>query len=244
LSQLVVIFETLKQTLKQHNITYKQLAVSLEMSEANIKRMFSKQQFSLARLEQICEIAGLSLSDLFILVEGKKQKLLQLTLAQEQELIGNIKLLLVAACVRDGWTFNDIINDYQIDQFECTQLLAKLDRLNMIQLLPNNQYKILISQDFSWIPNGPLERFMEKEGISKFLASSFVGENNFRFYIRGTYSQMSISIIEKKLNQLKKEIAHLNQEDAMLPVTKRQHIGLLLAMRPWELESFQKLRRK
>ncbi len=244
MSQLVVIFETLKQTLKQHNITYKQLAVSLEMSEANIKRMFSKQQFSLARLEQICEIAGLSLSDLFILVEGKKQKLLQLTLAQEQELIGNIKLLLVAACVRDGWTFNDIINDYQIDQFECTQLLAKLDRLNMIQLLPNNQYKILISQDFSWIPNGPLERFMEKEGISKFLASSFVGENNFRFYIRGTYSQMSISIIEKKLNQLKKEIAQLNQEDAMLPVTKRQHIGLLLAMRPWELESFQKLRRK
>lgn len=244
MSQLVVIFETLKQTLKQHNITYKQLAVSLDMSEANIKRMFSKQQFSLARLEQICEIAGLSLSDLFILVEGKKQKLLQLTLAQERELIGNIKLLLVAACVRDGWTFNDIINDYQIDQFECTQLLAKLDRLNMIQLLPNNQYKILISQDFSWIPNGPLERFMEKEGISKFLASSFVGENNFRFYIRGTYSQMSISIIEKKLNQLKKEIAQLNQEDAMLPVTKRQHIGLLLAMRPWELESFQKLRRK
>ncbi|NQY34788.1 MAG: helix-turn-helix transcriptional regulator [Alteromonadaceae bacterium] len=243
MSQLDEVCDTLKRTLKQQNITYKALAKQLNMSEANVKRMFSLKQFSLARLEDICHVACISLSDLFVLIEKQKDKLVQLSPEQEQELVDDVKLFLVAACVRDGWSFDEIIHHYQINQFECIQLMAKLDRLKIIQLLPNNQYKILIAQDFQWIPNGPLERFMEKEGIGKFMASSFVGENSFRFYIRGTYSQTSIDIIERKLNQLKKEVALLNQEDASLPLENRQHIGLLLAMRPWELSQFEQLRK-
>jgi DNA-binding Xre family transcriptional regulator len=243
LSQLSEVCSTLKNTLKQQNITYKMLAERLAMSEANVKRMFSLKQFSLARLEEICQAAGLSLSDLFLLVESQKKKLIHLTPEQEQELIDDTKLFLVAACVRDGWRFDEIIYHYQIDQFECIQLMAKLDRLRIIQLLPDNRYKMLISQNFQWLPNGPLEKFMERNGINKFMASSFVGENSFRFYIRGTYSQTSIDIIERKLTQLKKEVALLNQEDALLPLDKRQHIGLLLAMRPWELPQFKALRR-
>ena len=243
MSQLDDVFDALKSILKQQNITYKVLAQKLDMSEANIKRMFSLKQFSLARLEHICDVAGLSLSDLFILVESQKKKLVQLTEEQEQQLIDDTKLFLVAACVRDGWRFDDIIEHYQIDQFECVQLMAKLDRLNIIQLLPNNQYKMLISQNFQWIPNGPLEKYMEKNGINKFMASSFTDDNNFRFYIRGTYSQTSIDIIERKLTQLKKEVAQLNQEDALLPIENRQHIGLLLALRPWEMPQFKALRR-
>ncbi len=244
MSQLDAVCETLKSTLKQQSITYKSLAQQLDMSEANVKRMFSIKQFSLARLEEICGVIGISLSDLFLLIENQKKKLVQLSTEQEYELIADIRLFLVAACVRDGWSLDNIIRYYQIDQFECIQLLAKLDRLKMIQLLPNNQYKILISQDFQWIPNGPLEKFMEKNGIEKFMASSFTNENSFRFYIRGTYSQASISIIERKLNQLKKEAGLMNQEDALLPVENRHHIGLLLALRPWELPQFKLLRRK
>lgn len=243
MSQLEDVCITLKVLLKQQQITYKALAKQLAMSEANVKRMFSLKQFTLARLEEICQVLTISLSDLFVLVEQQKKKLSQLTVEQELELVSDVKLILVAACVRDGWSFDDIITHYQIDQFECIQLLAKLDRLKMIQLLPNNQYKVLIAQDFQWIPHGPLEQFMTKDGISTFLATPFTEENSFRFYIRGTYSQTSIDIIKRKLNQLKKEVALLNQEDAALSLENRQHVGLLLAMRPWELPHFQKLRR-
>lgn len=243
MSQLTEVCEIVKSTLKQQGITYKALAKQLQMSEANVKRMFSLQQFSMARLEEICGVIGISLSDLFLLVENQKKKLIQLTEEQEQEMINDTKLFLVAACVRDGWRFDEIIHHYQIDQFECVQLMARLDRLKIIQLLPNNQYKMLISQNFHWIPNGPVEKYMDKNGITKFMASSFVGENNVRFYIRGSYSQSSINIIERKLNQLKKEVALLNQEDALLPIESRQHVGLLLAMRPWEMSIFKALRR-
>lgn len=243
MSQLTDVCESLKALLKQQHITYKALAEELKMSEANIKRMFSLNQFTLARLEQICTVLNISLSDLFLLVEKQKKKISQLSPEQELELVSDVKLILVAACVRDGWSFDEIITHYQIDEFSCILLLAKLDRLKMIELLPNNQYKVLIAQDFQWIPHGPLEQFMTKDGIATFISTPFTEENSFRFYIRGTYSQTSIDIIKRKLNQLKKEVAQLNQEDATLPLENRQHIGLLLAMRPWELPHFKKLRR-
>lgn len=244
MSQIKQVSNTLKQLLKQNKVTYAKIASQLSMSEANIKRIFASNSFSLERLEQICDIINLSLSDLFSLSDKQQQQLTELTLEQEQELIENPKLFLVAVCVRDYWRIEEIIEQYQIDIHECIQLMAKLDRIKLIQLLPNNNYKLLIAQDFRWIKNGPLERFMEKEVLNRFMASSFDGDDCFRFYLRGRYSQSSIEIIQRKLNQITKEAAELNIEDSDLPLALRKHMGMLFAMRPWEPSLFEQFRRQ
>ncbi|RHW75766.1 helix-turn-helix transcriptional regulator [Colwellia sp. RSH04] len=243
MSQIKQISNTLKALLRQQHITYKDIANHLSMSEANVKRIFSTQSFALDRLEEICQLLNLSLSDLFLIAEKQQDQISQLTPEQEKELVTDTKLFLVAVCVKDSWTFADILKYYQITEHECIRLLAKLDKLKMIQLLPNNEYKLLIAQDFRWIPNGPLEQNIATDVFSEFMHSRFKGENNFRFYLRGTYSQSSIDIIQRKLNQLTKEAALLNQEDAKIPLDKRQHIGMLCAMRPWEYTPFAKLRK-
>ncbi|MDO6693625.1 helix-turn-helix transcriptional regulator [Aliiglaciecola sp. 3_MG-2023] len=243
MSQIGQVSKTLKQLLKQHQITYRALADKLAMSEANIKRIFSTNSFTLERLEEICDILQMSLSDLFVVAQQQTEKLSQLTEEQELQLLADPKLLLVAVCVRDSWKFNELIEHYDIDQYECTRLLAKLDKLKIISLLPNNYYKTLIAQDFRWIPGGPLEKFMEQEVMVKFMAPKKDEKWNFRLYIRGRYSQTSIEIIQRKLNQLTKEASDLNQEDASLPLSKRQHMGILMAMRPWEPSLFESMRR-
>ncbi|WDD99381.1 helix-turn-helix domain-containing protein [Thalassomonas actiniarum] len=243
MSQIKQISSTLKKLLRQQNITYKEIARHLSMSEANIKRIFSTHSFSLERLEEICNIINISLSDLFLIAQKQQDQLTQLTIEQEQQLVSDTKLFLVAVCVRDAWPFREIIRHYQITELECIRLLARLDKLKMIQLLPNNEYKLLIAQDFRWIPDGPLEQYMAREVISQFMASGFNSEHSFRFYLRGTYSQSSIEIIQRKLNQLTKEAALLNQEDAKLSLDSREHIGLLVAMRPWELSRFAQMRK-
>jgi DNA-binding Xre family transcriptional regulator len=244
MSQIKQISKTLKQLLKQHKVTYRKIADELAMSEANIKRVFATNSFSLERLEQICNIINLSLSDLFSLSDKEQQHLTELTLEQEQELIESPKLLLVAVCVRDYWRIEEIIEHYDIDIHECIRLMAKLDKIKLIQLLPNNNYKLLIAQDFRWIKNGPLERFMEKEVLNRFMASSFDGDDCFRFYLRGRYSHSSIEIIQRKLNQITKEAAELNIEDSDLPLAKRKHMGMLFAMRPWEPSLFEQFRKQ
>ena len=74
MSQISQISSTLKQLLRQHQITYKDIANQLEMSEANVKRIFSTNSFALDRLEQIGEILQMSLSDLFIIAQKQTQQ--------------------------------------------------------------------------------------------------------------------------------------------------------------------------
>lgn len=243
MSQIKEISATLKKLLRQKHITYKDIAVQLAMSEANIKRIFSTQSFSLERLEQICHLINISLSDLFFIAQKQEGQISQLTTEQEKELVTDTKLFLVAACVRDSWSFAEIIDHYQITEHECIRLLAKLDKLKMIQLLPNNAYKLLVAQEFRWISDGPLEQNIASEVFGEFMNARFKSENSFRFYLRGTYSQASIDIIQRKLEQISKEAAILNQEDAALPLDSRQHVGVLVAMRPWELARFAQLRK-
>lgn len=244
MSQIRKISDTLKQLLKSRDLTYKDLASHLDMSEASVKRMFSINSFTLDKLENICDLLHLSLSDLFFLASQEDHHIVELTHEQELELTADPKLFLVAVCARDGWPFEKIIEDYAVSEHEAIQLFARLDKLKMIKFLPGNKYKLMIAQHFRWIPNGPLEKFMNSQVVSEFMSANFTEENSFRYYLRGSYSQASIAIILNKLNQLTKDIGLLNQEDAKLPLDTRQHVGLLLAMRPWELALFERMRRK
>lgn len=244
MSQVEQITTAIKGLLKQQRITYVSLAQSLNMSEANVKRMFAKRAFSLQRLEQICEVLKMSMSELFLHLEREKVLVTTLTKDQELELVNDNKLLLVAVCVRDSWTIQEIIEHYQISEHECIQLLARLDKLKMIELLPANRYRLLIAQDFKWITNGPLERYITHYVIKDFMAAGFKEPQSFRFYMPGTYSMASIELLHHRLEELTREAASLNQQDAKLPVKQRKRMGLLLAMRPWELEQFQALRHK
>jgi len=244
MSQISLVYDTLKQCLREQRVTYRQLAKQLGVSEASVKRNFSLQAFSLDKLEQICEYLKLSLSDLFTMSQKQQDKISQLSEEQELKLLANPKLLLAAVCVRDGWSFGALIKHYDIDEVEGIKLMTTLDKLKLIELLPNNRYKLLIAQDFRWIPGGPLAKFMENEVMVKFMAPKKNEPWMFHSYLRGRYSPSSIAIIQRRLEQLRQEAAKLSAEDNKLPIEARQHVGLLMAMRPWEPSLFENMRRK
>ena len=47
------LVEELKRTLKARGITYARVADGLQLSETSVKRMFSKQDFTLQRLDEV-----------------------------------------------------------------------------------------------------------------------------------------------------------------------------------------------
>ncbi|WP_414829847.1 helix-turn-helix domain-containing protein [Alteromonas sp. H39] len=244
MSQISQLTRILKRCLREQNFTYKQVAEQLNISEASVKRSFAQQRFSLERLEAICHMLSMTLSDLFATAEKQRQRLSQLSVEQENTLLDDPRLLLAAVCVRDGWSFDDIVSYYAISETDTIRLLARLDRLKLIELLPDNRYRLLIAQDFRWIPGGPLERFMEQEVMVKFMSPKKNEPWTFRFYLRGRYSPTSVEIIQRRLNQITHEAAQLNEEDRALPVKARTHMGLLMAMRPWEPSLFENMRRE
>lgn len=243
MAQTAALIETLKQALKTNRLTYAEVARRLDMSEANVKRMFATKRFSLDRLEEVCQLMQMELTDLFILYEESRQRITQLTKEQEEELIKETKLLLIAVSVRNRLSFEEIISNYAIKETECIQALARLDRLKIIDLLPGNRIKLRIDEDFRWLPNGPIERYFEKQVQSHFLKSGFQGEQKQRLFLFGLLSDASVEVLNNKLLALAKEFGELHRQDAKLPLGKRSNFGLMLAMRPWELEAFKPLRK-
>lgn len=244
MAQSEALIDTLKQALKNHHITYADAAHKLDMSEANVKRMFASKRFTLERLEDMCKLMQMELSDLFQLYEESRQRITQLTREQEQELVSNVKLLLVAVSVRNRLSYEDIINNYDISATECIRYLAKLDKLKIIDLLPNNRIKLRIDEHFHWLPNGPIENFFEQQIQRQFLKSSFSGELEQRLFLFGLLGDSSTQVMMNKMKSLAKEFAELHRHDASLPLDKRHNIGFMLALRPWDLEVFLPLQRK
>jgi len=243
MAQTDALIDTLKQTLKSHRITYAEVAQKLAMSEANVKRMFASKRFTLERLEDVCKLMQMELSDLFQLYEESRQRIVQLTKEQEQELLKNVELLLVAVSVRNRLSFDDIISNYDISPTDCIRHLAKLDKLKIIDLLPNNRIKLRIDEHFSWLPNGPIEQYFEKQIQGQFLKSTFKGEHEQRLFLFGLLGDSSAQVMTNKIKSLAKEFAELHRQDAHLPLDKRHNIGFMLALRPWDLDAFLPLHR-
>lgn len=243
MSQIGPLLKTLKQELRAQGITYADAARSLGVSESSIKRLFSASRLSLDRLEQLCRIAGMEISDLVQKMSESRRRVDRLSEQQEQEIAGDSKLLLVAICVLNRMSFEEILQTYEISEPECIQLLARLDRLKLIELLPLNRYRLIVAKDFRWIPNGPIQHFFRREVQPAFLRSSFTDPGESLIFQSGMLSRESNAAMRKKMDKLAADFHELNEQDQGLPLDQRFGSSLMIALRPWEFSYFSELKR-
>jgi len=236
------IIEALKSSLRSSGFTYAEIARQLKLSEISIKRSFSQRNFKLDRLEQICKLIDLELSDLLRLADEQETKISSLTIEQEQELINDTKFLLVAICVQNAWQLEEILENYNLTKPECIKYLIRLEAHGLIRLLPGNRVRRLLAQDFHWCVGGPIEKFYEQQVQREFFDASFSKPREMRHYLIGMLSNQSIKTMEKELLKLQKTFSDLQEEDSKVSVRFRKNVGLFLAFRPWELSTLSKLR--
>ena len=245
MSQTAQLVDTLKKLLRERKITYSDVASHLNLSEANVKRMFSKRHFTLNRLEEVCTLANADLSYLMSRMHEGSLIIDELSLEAEKELVANVKLLMMAQLLINRWELDDIISTYTFEELEVTRLLAKLDRLGIIELLPGNRVRNLISRDFKWIHNGPVHKYFEQHVAAEFFNCKFnpkAGE--LLIFMAGMLTRQSNSHMQNSMRRLAREFDELCKEDGKLPVEETYGSGLVLALRPWELSVFAEYRRE
>jgi len=238
------LVEVLKRELRSRGITYAHVARELRLSEASVKRMFSRRNFSLKRLDQVCQLANSEFSDIARALHQEESLISRLSHEQEQEIVSNPRLFLVAVCALNHVGFDQIVATYDISRPECIQLLARLDRLGFIRLLPNNRIRLLVSLDFSWLPDGPIQRFFKQQAHNEYFRSRFDRPDEFMVVVNGMLSRASSAAILTRLKRIAREFSELNNQDARLPLGERSAMSLLVAIRHWELAAFADLRRK
>lgn len=239
MAQTRELIKTLKTALKAQGKTYADVATALGLTEASVKRLFSKQSFSLSRLDQVCHLIEMEITDLVQLMNEQQQRLQQLTIEQEKEITGNVTLTLVAVCVLNRWTMEDILSYYHISETECVRHLARLDRLRVIELLPKNRIKLLVAPNFSWRENGPIQLFFQKKISQEFFNTHFSREDECLLVLNGMFSSQSNAELQRKLKRLAREFDLLNNDDAALELENRNGTTLVLAMRDWRYGLFR-----
>jgi hypothetical protein len=244
MARSAVLVEALKRELRSRGITYAAVAKHLGMSEASVKRMFARKEFTLSRLDRICERAGMEFSELARLVAPHDAVISQLTPEQEKEFVANHKLMLVALCTLNHWSYEDILAFYELPPAELIRLLARLDKLKFIELLPGNRIRLLVSKVFAWIPDGPIQRLFKEQFQVDFFRSHFERENELLLLANGALSRQSVETLLARLRKTFTEFSTMRADDAVLPSSERLPITLLLAARPWHAEFLRKFRRK
>lgn len=242
MAQVAALVEALKSALKSSHLTYAGVASGLGLSESSVKRKFSRQEFSLSEIDRICTLCGLDISQLVQIMEQRQGRIQALTREQEKEIAEDMGLLVVTVCALNRWTFSDIIEYYVFQEHELVQMLARLDRLKLIELQPRNRIKLLVAPNFGWLTGGPIEQVFLKAIQQDFFAARFEQEDHQLIVLNGMLTGTSNGEFRKKMERLAREFDILNQEDTGEPFEQRHGYTVLLALRDWRYAGFAPLR--
>jgi DNA-binding Xre family transcriptional regulator len=242
MAQTSALLDTLKRALKARGKTYVDVADALGLSEASVKRLFSREDFSLERLDKVCQMLEIEISDLVQQMNDEQNQLQQLTAEQEQQLVDDKTLLAVAICSLNRWTMAEIVTFYDMTEGECFQKLAALDRLKLIDLLPGNRIKLRVAPTFRWLPNGPIQTLFQERLGPQFLKGRFNRDDECLIVLNGMLSKESISEFVRKVKRLAREYEVANTDDAALPLGERHGTTVVLAMRGWQYGLFHPVR--
>jgi DNA-binding Xre family transcriptional regulator len=237
------IIDALKRQLKLRGITYKGLAESLELSESAVKHMFSTGNFSLRRLDEVCEVLKLDIGDLVNISESLEPRIEQLTAEQEQEIVSDIRLLLVTYCLVNYWSFDEIVERYDVSPEAALKYLRRLDRMNIIELQPGDRVRLLAANNFSWRKNGPIEKFFRGRVQKEFFNHDFTDDASIRIVKNGMLSRKGQLQLIEKLKTTGDLFDDLTWDERKIPVPDRYGTTMVLAVRHWFFEGFRNLER-
>lgn len=229
------LIDTLKRLLKARGITYAAMSRSVGLSEASVKRLFSARTFTLARLDQFCAALDIDIFELARLARGGASVVREMSDSQEAALARDAKLLSVFYLLLSDWSAQDILARYVLTRAELTRLLVRLDRLELIELMPEDRVRLKVPKRLRLHPGGPIDRVHGKRVLVDFTAAEFDRcGGRFRFEYR-ELSQASYELLKRKLDQLTSEMIELAELDGTLPPAERTSCGMLIAIRPWSL---------
>lgn len=243
MNQTQQLLKTLKKQLRANGVTYADIGLHLKLSEASIKRLFAEGSFSLVRFEQVCQLAGLGFSELIDINHKERRQLEQLSLEQEKQIAADLLLLLIAVSVMNGMSFADLLEHYAISEFECLQKIAQLDRLKFLELLPRNRIRMLISPNFRWRQNGPIQSFFHEKVVAEFFNSKFQKNTEKLLVLNGICSKTTNKLLQEKMETFALEFSDLIKKDAALPTSEKKGNTFVFALREWQFGLFSKLRR-
>ncbi len=217
--------EALKKCLRGRGMTYAALARELRISEASVKRMFSRSSFTLSRIEEILAALDLDLHEVA-----------RMSLAE--------RLISVFWLVLNGWRYEQIAEAFSISRAELTLVFARLDRLKLIEWGKGERARLRVAKDFQWRAGGPVKKAYGRRVIGEFLEARFDSPLELLRFETRQLSPESAVLLKRRLERLVAEFNEFAELDSAVPGSRRVGVALLAACRPWEFSVVNALKRR
>jgi DNA-binding Xre family transcriptional regulator len=238
------IVMSLKRIMKSRQITYAELGRRIQLSEASMKRIFSRATLSLGRLEQICQALDVSIQELVrMAAEQHLDAPDLLTLEQETALAADPDLLACFYLIANGRTGREIGAELGVDERSVRRWMVRLDALRLIELRSKLRGRARGASVIAWRKDGPLRRRYEKQIRQEFLQSSFSGSREALHFVSAELCQASFSVLLRRIERLAAEFRDVAELDRGLPAKDKRSVAVLLAVRPWVFSMFEQLKR-
>ncbi len=239
----VRLVATLKRLLKARSLTYRDLAGRLDLSESAVKHMFSTANFSLKRLDEVCEVLEIDLGELIGQSEAQEPRIEKLPAEFEEEIVADGRFLLIAYCLINYWTLDEILDRYDISRADAFRYLRRLDQMKIVEVLPGDRVRLLIANSFAWRKNGAMERFFNERVQTDFFRHDFTADGAIRIAKNGMLSVKAQVQLREKLKAIGELFDDTTWEERKMPATERHGTTMVLAMRQWIFEGFREYER-
>jgi len=244
MSAIPKLLQGLRSILHQRGLGYRDLANRLKVSESTVKRIFSRGSVSVVRLEEICQLVDIEFSDLARACAAAQTSKDLLSQEQERALAADPVLLAVLHLLMSEWSPDQIRSTYEFDKAEIVSILARLDRLGLITLKPNNLVKVRVSPRMSWGQQKGVRTRYERMVREEFLDSRFEGADQLLCFEVRELTHGSIAVMLNKIQRVADDIQEMADRDATQPSTSKVSVGCLLSARPWVFSVLAALKRR
>jgi transcriptional regulator with XRE-family HTH domain len=235
------LVQGIKARLKIQGISYRELAALIGISEPTVKRDLARGNFSLQRLDRICDALGVSIAELVQPTESAP--LTQLSTQQEQVLVSDPRALVVTYLIVNDWKFDEIVSIFQVSDNQLVSILLRLDTLGIVDFRPPKRMRKLTSRNFTWRKDGPVQEYFIRRISPEFFNARFDSPGDEFQFLGGLLSPASMLRLQASIRRVMAEFEQLNHQDARLSLDQRLGCSAILALRTWEFSEFSKLRR-
>jgi transcriptional regulator with XRE-family HTH domain len=241
MSGSATLVRAIKTRLKAQGLPYRELAVLIGISEPTVKRDLARGNFSLQRLDKICDALGISVAEL--IQPGEGAPLTELSEQQEQALATNPQLLVITYLIVNDWRFDEIVAIFQLTESQLVNILLKLDKLRIVDFRPPKRIRKLTARNFSWRKDGAVQAYFLQRVIPEFFDARFDAPGDEFRFVGGLLSASSVLRLQASIRRFAAEYEELAHQDARLPFEQLNSCSATLALRSWEFSEISKLRR-
>lgn len=222
----------LRRALRAGGWTGKRLAAHFGASEASVKRWLAGRALTVARLEDLAALAGLTLPDLIATAAQSPRDVTQeLTLAQESALAGDSLLSFLFLTIVGGEAWHEVARDFDIPERTIEALLARLAKLALIDRLPGGRVRALVDRNVLWRKSPLRERF-ESQMKPQFMTMDFAATDAVYASEVVKLSDEGAAKLAEAVERHRRELHRLVEADRRSSLLPRRWHAVLFAVRP------------